>query len=74
MIARAEAMSESKTTKPDPEHEEAIALANKVLDDASRDPDSDLSMLSRQFLRALEKIEYLESSVLAWRAQANAKY
>ena len=67
-------MSEFKTTKPDPEHEEAIALANKVLDDASRDPDSDLSMLSRQFLRALEKIEYLESSVLAWRAQANAKY
>ena len=37
-----------------PEREDAIRLANKILDDASRDPDDDLSMLSRQFLRALE--------------------
>lgn len=32
----------------------AIRLANKVLDDTARDPDSDLSVLARQFLRASE--------------------
>lgn len=36
------------------EKEDAIRLANKVLDDHTRDPDDDLSMMSRQFLRALE--------------------
>lgn len=36
------------------ERDDAIRLANKVLDDAGRDPDDDLSMLSRQFLRSLE--------------------
>ena len=36
------------------EKDDAIRLANSVLDDASRDPDDDLSMLSRQFLRSLE--------------------
>lgn len=81
-------MTESKTTNQadelpggvklepittDPERELAIKTANIILEDAGRDPDSTESMLSRQFLRALEKIAYLESSVLAWRAQANAK-
>jgi hypothetical protein len=42
------------------EFEEAIALANKVLDDNSRDPDSDLSMVSRQFLRRNEAVEKAE--------------
>lgn len=56
------------------ELEDAIKLANHVLDTPNRDPDNDLSMMARQFLRSLEKISYLESSVLAWKAQANAKY
>jgi len=38
---------------PDPEKQFAIKLANCILDNASRDPDGDLSILSRQFLRAL---------------------
>lgn len=33
----------------------AFRLANTVLDDVTRDPDSDLSVLARQFLRALER-------------------
>jgi hypothetical protein len=37
------------------EIEETFILANKILDNASLDPDSDISMLSRQFLRALER-------------------
>lgn len=42
------------------ESEEAVILANKVLDDASRDPDSDLSILARQFLRALREKDRLK--------------
>ena len=38
------------------EFEETILLANKILDRPSADPDDDLAMLSRQFLRALECI------------------
>ena len=38
------------------EKEEAIKLANKILDRISADPDDDLAMLSRQFLRALEAL------------------
>lgn len=37
------------------ERDDAIRLANKVLETPNRDPDDDLSMLSRQFLRALER-------------------
>lgn len=37
------------------EREQAIVLANKILDRPSHDPDDDLAVLSRQFLRALEK-------------------
>jgi len=44
------------------EKEEAIALANKVLDEPYRDPDDDLSMMSRQFLRALEAVDRLRSA------------
>lgn len=47
---------------------DALRLANRVLDIPSRDPDDDLSMMSRQFLRAFEanknlvaKTERLES-------------
>jgi hypothetical protein len=41
---------------PMTEGEEAIELANKVLDDASRNPDRDLSMMARQFVRSEELI------------------
>lgn len=37
------------------ELEEAIILASRVLGDASADPDGDLSMLARQFLRSRER-------------------
>lgn len=37
------------------EKEQAIKLANRVLDTPNRDPDDDLSMMSRHFLRALER-------------------
>lgn len=33
---------------------DALKLANKVLETPNRDPDDDLSMMSRQFLRAFE--------------------
>lgn len=39
------------------EREQAIVLANKILDRPRYDPDDDLAVLSRQFLRALEKPE-----------------
>jgi hypothetical protein len=38
------------------EKDEAILLANKVLDRPSGDPDDDLAVLARQFLRALERL------------------
>lgn len=36
------------------EKEEAIRLANKVLDRPYADPDDDIAILARQFLRSLE--------------------
>jgi hypothetical protein len=38
------------------EKELAIKLANKMLDRINADPDDDLAVLSRQFLRALERL------------------
>lgn len=59
----------------------AVRLANKVLDDASRDPDDDLSVLARQFLRALEsKWQPIETapwsgpSVLLWKEKTREHY
>ena len=37
------------------EKEQAIALANRVLDKPYVDPDGDICLLARQFLRALER-------------------
>lgn len=37
------------------ELDEATTLANKVLDRVSADPDDDLAILARQFLRARER-------------------
>ena len=38
------------------EEEHAIWLANRALDNPIEDPDSDLSIVSRQFLRAIERL------------------
>ena len=38
------------------ERDVAIALANRVLDRPGADPDDDLAVLARQFLRALERL------------------
>jgi hypothetical protein len=38
------------------EKNEAILLANKILDRVRGDPDDDLAVLARQFLRALERL------------------
>lgn len=37
------------------ERQEAILLANKILERPNADPDDDLALLSRQFLREVEK-------------------
>lgn len=38
------------------EKDDAIKLAERVLDRRSADPDDDLAVLARQFLRALERL------------------
>lgn len=38
------------------EKEEAIALANRLMDEPNADPDDDLRVLSRQLLRAHESL------------------
>lgn len=43
------------------ELDETIALANVVLDKRWPDPDHDIRMLARQFLRAQERIAQLKS-------------
>lgn len=44
------------------EREEATRFANAVLDSPGEDPDSDISVLARQFLRAIDRIEALTLS------------
>jgi hypothetical protein len=39
------------------EKEEVLILANKILDNASLDPDGDLSVLARQLLRREERLQ-----------------
>ena len=41
------------------ELDDAIALANRVLDKPNIDPDGDLCLLARQLLRAREQIDRL---------------
>jgi hypothetical protein len=50
----------------------AEKLANKILDTPYRDPDDDMSCLSRQFLRALEREASLRAT-LAERYAENAR-
>jgi hypothetical protein len=49
------------------EIDSAIVLANRVLDGVGVDPDSDLAMLARQFLRALERSSWLPIETLPTR-------
>lgn len=65
------------------ELEFATKLANKILNDSSRDPDSDLSALARQFLRSREREERLRTELaqvaqscedMANAAEAESKY
>lgn len=62
------------------EFEETVLLANKILDRPSADPDDDLAMLSRQFLRCVElmtpKEKEISSAVagMAWRDIAASAY
>jgi hypothetical protein len=42
------------------EAEFAVQLANKVLDDHTRDPDGDLTVLARQLIRTREQVAGLE--------------
>ena len=47
-----------------PEREYSIILANKLLDEPNCDPDDDLRILSRQLIRANEKILSTRQSTL----------
>lgn len=51
------------------EREETIALANKILERPYADPDDDLAMLSRQFLRQIEATERLREAIVKHRSQ-----
>jgi hypothetical protein len=58
-----EPMTNDSTSAPPPvpesrkpsEFEDAIRLAHKLLDEPSRDPDSEESVLARQLLRSIER-------------------
>lgn len=47
------------------ELEEALSLAERLLDDASQDPDDDLRMLARQLKRQTEILESMRRTSLA---------
>ncbi len=56
------------------EHEIAIRLANKLLDEPNADPDDDLRLLARQFLRAKELAPRLIVDLLEMRVSTMHKY
>lgn len=56
-------MTQDQQTR-ESERDFAVRLANKVLDTPSRDPDDDLAVLARQFLRARELDAEIRSFVL----------
>jgi hypothetical protein len=49
-----------------PETDYALLLANKILDRINADPDDDLAVLARQFLRAHEARDLLKEKVAHW--------
>jgi hypothetical protein len=52
------------------EREDAITLANKILDRVNADPDDDLAVLSRQLLRTSEGFDRLHEAMLTIHAYA----
>lgn len=46
------------------EREQALILANAVLDDPYYDPDGDMSVLARQLLRRTEELEAYKAAYL----------
>jgi len=61
MTQPAREQMEAFYANPTGEYEHALRLAGHVLDDPNQDPDSDLSMLARQFLRRVENVQTLLS-------------
>ena len=54
------------------EYEETIKLANRILERPNADPDDDLAMLSRQFLRQVEAAERCKKALAGmfrWQAE-----
>jgi hypothetical protein len=45
------------------EYQEAIALANRILDRTHGDPDDDAAILSRQFLRSVERLAHCRETL-----------
>lgn len=45
------------------EEEEAIALANRTLDRPNADPDDDLALMARQFMRAVEARDIYRAAI-----------
>jgi hypothetical protein len=45
------------------ERQAAILLANRLLDEPNADPDDDLRILAQQFMRANDRVSYLESRI-----------
>lgn len=60
--------------RPNSEREKACKIANNILDNTAIDPDSDFSILSRQYLRALEKIDRLSIILDAVLAQSDERH
>ena len=56
------------------ETDRAVLMANRVLDVPGDDPDAALAMMSRQFLRAMEKIERLQREAVNLREEAERLY
>lgn len=51
------------------EFDDAVKLAHRVLDRPSGDPDDDLAVLARQFLRSVERLSGMPADeVLDWGA------
>lgn len=45
------------------ERDDAIKLANRILDKPNIDPDGDICLLARQFLREVEQLDYLRRTI-----------
>ena len=48
------------------EYEETVRLAGRILNRPNADPDDDLAMLSRQFLRQVETVTHLMTNLPTW--------